>query len=130
MPFVLRLDLPMGRHGVNEQRRTGYAAAAIAGMSISVGCLTCVGGTILASMLLYAGASSSPLVGGLTLGLFAVGMSIPFLIAAIAFDRALPRFASARSLLRHSTSGAGAVMLVVGVLILSGNDSIFEQLVI
>jgi cytochrome c-type biogenesis protein len=127
MPFAMRLALPGKPHESSSRR--GYMAAAIAGMSISVGCLTCVGGSLLATLLLYAGASSSPVVGGLTLFLFSVGMSMPFLLAALAFDRVVPRFTRAQAVLRHSTTVAGAVMIVVSLLILSGNESVFEQLV-
>ena len=66
-------------------------------MSISLGCLVCVGGTLL---------------------------------AALAFDKMLPRFNAARSVLRYSSAVAGTVILVVGLLILSGNDSIFERLLV
>lgn len=128
MPFIIALRLPGGPHRV-ESPGQGYVAAAIAGMSISLGCLVCVGGTLLASLLIYAGTSSSPLVGGLTLFLFSVGMSLPFLLAALAFDKVLPRFRAMRSVLQYSTSVAGAVMLVLGLLIISGNDSVFERLV-
>ncbi len=128
MPFVIALRLPGRPHRIDSPRQ-GYVAAAIAGMSISFGCLVCVGGTLLASLLIYAGTSSSPVVGGLTLFLFSVGMSLPFLLAALAFDRVLPRFRAMRSVLQYSTSVAGAVMLVLGLLIISGNDSIFERLV-
>lgn len=128
MPFIIALRLPGRPHRV-ESPRQGYVAAAIAGMSISLGCLVCVGGTLLASLLIYAGTSGSPLVGGLTLFLFSVGMSLPFLLAALAFDKILPRFRAMRSVLQYSTSVAGAVMLVLGLLIISGNDSVFERLV-
>lgn len=129
MPFVIALRLPGRPHRI-ESPRQGYVAAAIAGMSISFGCLVCVGGTLLASLLVYAGTSGSPLVGGMTLFLFAVGMSLPFLLAAFAFDKILPRFRAMRSVIQYSTPVAGAVMLVLGLLIISGNDSIFERLVL
>ena len=129
LPFMMALRLPGSPHKADNPRQ-GYVAAAIAGMSVSFGCLVCVGGTVLASLLIYAGASSSPLVGGLTLFLFSLGMSIPFLLVAFAFDKMLPRIKAAWSLVRYSSSIAGAVMLVVGLLILSGNDSVFEQLVL
>ena len=128
LPFILSLRLPGRPH--EESPRQGYIAAMIAGMSISLGCLVCVGGTLLASLLVYAGASASPLVGGLTLFLFSVGMSMPFLLAAFAYDKVLPRFRAAWGLVRYSTPVAGAAMLVLGLLILSGNDSIFERLVV
>lgn len=128
LPFILSLRLPGRPH--KENPRQGYIAAMIAGMSISLGCLVCVGGTLLASLLVYAGASASPLVGGLTLFLFSVGMSMPFLLAAFAYDKVLPRFRAAWGLVRYSTPVAGAAMLVLGLLILSGSDSIFERLVV
>lgn len=99
-------------------------------MTISVGCLTCVGGSLLAALLIYAGASGSPAIGGLTLFLFSAGMSIPFLMAALAFDRVVPKFTAARRLLRYSTTAAAALMLVMGLLIISGNDSIFERIIL
>lgn len=128
LPFVLNLALP----GRPQQAgtRVGYFAAVVSGMSISVGCLTCVGGSLLAALLIYAGASGSPLTGGLTLFLFSLGMSIPFLMAAFAFERVVPKFTAARRVLRYSTTAAAALMLVVGLLILSGNDSVFERLVL
>lgn len=128
LPFVLNLAIPGRPHEAGE--RVGYFAAAVSGMSISVGCLTCVGGSLLAALLLYAGASSSPLTGGLTLFLFSAGMSLPFLMAAFAFERIVPKFTAARRMLRFSTTAAAALMLVVGLLILSGNDSVFERLVL
>lgn len=128
LPFVLNLAIPGRPHEAGT--RTGYFAAVISGMSISVGCLTCVGGSLLAALLIYAGASSSPLAGGLTLFLFSAGMSLPFLMAAFAFERIVPKFTAARTVLRFSTTAAAALMLVVGLLILSGNDSVFERLVI
>lgn len=128
LPFVIGLAVPGRPHQAGQ--RAGYVAAVISGMTISVGCLTCVGGSLLAALLIYAGASGSPMVGGLTLFLFSVGMSIPFLMAAVAFERVVPRFTAARRLLRFSTTAASALMLVMGLLIISGNDSIFERIVL
>ncbi len=126
MPFMVALQLP-GRPHIGRPRH-GYAAAALAGINVSVGCLACVGGTLLASLLLYAGTSGSPLLGGATLFLFSMGVSIPFLLTALAFDRLLPRWRGASRFLRHSNTVAAAVLLVVGLLILSGNEAIVEQL--
>lgn len=127
MPFVISLRLP-GRPEMVRPRQ-GYAAAMLAGASVSVGCLVCVGGTLLASLLLYAGASGSPLVGGATLFLFSLGVSIPFVLTAVAFDRVLPRMHPSPRLVRYSGALMAAMLLVVGLLILSGSETIFERLV-
>lgn len=127
LPFVVSLRLP-GRPEIVRPKQ-GYAAAMLVGASVSVGCLVCVGGTLLASLLLYAGASGSPLVGGATLFLFALGVSIPFVLTAVAFDRMLPRMHSSPRLARYSGALMAAMLLVVGLLILSGSETIFERLV-
>ncbi len=126
LPFIVSLQLP-GKPQVTD-RRPGYLAAFLAGLNVSAGCLACVGGSLLAAMLLYAGVSGSAWTGGATLFLFSVGVSAPFLLIALAFDRVLPRLRSAWGLLRHSTVVAAAVMLVVGLLIMSGGESIVERL--
>jgi cytochrome c-type biogenesis protein len=130
LPFVIGLRLPGRPHQLSGSARQGYVGAAIAGMTVSFGCLVCVGGTLLAVLLVYAGASSSAITGGLTLFLFSLGMSLPFLLAAVAFDKVLPRFMGARSLLHYSTPIAGAMMLVLGLLIISGNDNLFEEFLV
>jgi cytochrome c-type biogenesis protein len=128
LPFVVRLGLPG-----NPQRYVaehGYLAAALAGINVSAGCMTCVGGTLLASLLVYAGASGSAVSGGLTLFLFAMGVSVPFLLIALAFDRVLPALRKHWRLLQYSSPVAAAVMLVVGLLVITGHDSLIEQLVL
>ena len=128
LPFVINLAIPGKPHEAGT--KTGYFAAVVSGMTISIGCLTCVGGSLLAALLIYAGASASPVTGGLTLFLFSAGMSIPFLLSAFAFQKFVPKFTGAQTLLRYSTTAAAALMLIVGLLIISGNDTIFERLVL
>ncbi len=55
---------------------------------------------------------------------------LPFLLAALAFDKVLPRFMGMRAVLQYSTPIAGIVMLVLGLLIISGNDNLFEELLV
>ncbi len=126
LPFVIGLGLP-GRPQ-SYAGRQGYLAAALTGINVSTGCLACVGGTLLASLLLYAGSSGSALTGALTLFLFSLGVSLPFLMIAVAFDSVLPRIRRHWGLLRHSATVAAAVMLVVGLLIMSGSESVIERL--
>ena len=57
-------------------------------------------------------------------------MSLPFLLVAMAFDKVLPRFMGMRRFVQYSTPVAGAVMLVLGLLIISGNDNLFESLLV
>ena len=57
-------------------------------------------------------------------------MILPFLLAVVPFDKVLPRFMGARRILHYSTPVAGALMLVLGILILSGNDNLFETLLV
>ena len=127
LPYAIRLGVP--KRLASSGSRSRHVAAMLAGANVSAGCLACVGGTLLASLLLYAGASGSPLVGGATLFLFSAGISVPFLITSVALDRAARHFAKAKRFLKYSTTVQASLMLIVGLLIISGNEAIFEQLV-
>jgi cytochrome c-type biogenesis protein len=60
------------------------------GATFAVGCLSCFSATILTALLLYAGATGSPLAGGLVMLMFSAGVGVMFLIAALLVARAAP----------------------------------------
>jgi cytochrome c-type biogenesis protein len=60
------------------------------GSTFAVGCLSCFSATVLTALLLYAGATGSPLAGGLVMLMFSAGVGVMFLLAAILVARAAP----------------------------------------
>jgi cytochrome c-type biogenesis protein len=99
--------------------RAGAGGPVIAGLAFAIAWTPCVGPT-LASILAAASTSDTVGKGGLLLACYSLGLAIPFLATAVAFDRATTAFRWLRD--RHVlvTGISGAVLVLMGLLILSG----------
>lgn len=75
---------------VNRPARSGWLGSALMGSTFAVGCLSCFSATVLTALLLYAGATGSPLAGGLIMLTFSAGVGLMFLLAAVLVARAAP----------------------------------------
>ena len=100
-------------------KRAGTGGPVIAGLAFAIAWTPCVGPTLGA---ILAAASTSDTVGqgGVLLAFYAAGLAVPFLLTAVAFDRATRAFAVLR---RHHfaiTVVSGVILIVMGVLILTG----------
>jgi cytochrome c-type biogenesis protein len=84
VPLVCKLP------GFNRPTRSGWVGSAVMGSTFAVGCLSCFSATVLTALLLYAGATGSPLAGGLVMLMFSAGVGVMFLLAAILVARAAP----------------------------------------
>ncbi len=76
--------------GFNRPTQTGWLGSAVMGSSFAVGCLSCFSATVLTALLLYAGATGSPLTGGLVMLMFSAGVGVMFLLAAVLVAKAVP----------------------------------------
>lgn len=114
-PVLCRLPVGSRRPG----KGLGVLSSVAMGFVFSLGCLACFGGAIFASLLLYAGSIGSPLQGALLLGLFSLGVGVPFMAAALAWTRSLPlldklqRFAPAIALVTST------IMISFGLLMIA-----------
>jgi cytochrome c-type biogenesis protein len=99
--------------------RAGAGGPVIAGLAFAIAWTPCVGPT-LASILAAASTSDTVGKGGLLLACYSLGLAVPFLLTAVAFDRATTAFRWLRD--RHVlvTALSGAVLIIMGLLILSG----------
>ena len=64
--------------------------SALIAVGFSLGCITCFGGAIIATLLIYVGSLGSALVGATVMFGFSMGVAIPFLLAAVFLSRTLP----------------------------------------
>jgi cytochrome c-type biogenesis protein len=97
-------------------RRYGTWAAPVAGAAFGFGWTPCIG-PVLGSVLAVAADQRQLGPGVLLLGLYAAGMAVPFLLAAVAFDRSL---GAVRAVRRHSTlllRGSAVVLAGYGLLL-------------
>lgn len=124
LPFLLRLRLPTVRPGLSG---FGYLSSVLLGLNLAVGCLGCVGGSLFAGMLLYSGAVGSPLEGGLTLFLFGLAANAPFFLAAMTLGHLQLRWFVPLRVTRYIPLASGVILITLGLLILSGTESIVED---
>jgi cytochrome c-type biogenesis protein len=115
--FIVRLNREW--HVDALMSRAGKGGPLIAGMAFAVAWTPCIGPT-LGAILSAAALSSSAAHGALLLAVYSAGLGIPFLLTALAFSRMTTTFAVIK---RHYTAimaVAGAVLIAMGVLILTG----------
>jgi len=124
---VLRLPALMRERRVHLARKpSGRAGSVLVGVAFGAGWTPCVG-PVLASILLYAGMQGTMGQGMLLLAVYALGLGIPFFLAAVAFNWFLAGTRLLRHRLRLIERVAGAFMVVVGVLLVSGRFAVLSN---
>lgn len=125
---VLRLPLLMQEKRVQlASKPAGMLGSVVAGVAFGAGWTPCVG-PVLASILLYAGMSGTVLHGAALLAAYALGLGIPFFVAAVAFNWFLGRTPLLRRWLLPIERVAGAVLVVAGALLFTGRLSVLAGL--
>ena len=99
--------------------RAGKGGPIVAGAAFSVAWTPCVG-PALGGILTLAGIQGEAAHGALLLAVYSLGLGIPFLLTALAFSRATTAFAVVKRHYSAIIATGGAVLIVMGVLILSG----------
>ena len=99
--------------------RAGRGGPIVAGAAFSIAWTPCTG-PALGGVLTLAGIQGETLYGAFLLGVYSLGLALPFLLTALAFSRATNAFAAIRRHYRAIVAGGGAILIAMGVLILSG----------
>jgi cytochrome c-type biogenesis protein len=97
----------------------GYLGSVFVGMAFAAGWTPCIG-PILGGIYALAAASDSLGRGVVLLGAYSAGLAVPFLLAAWAVDEFLGWFQRFRRFLPWVMRVSGALLILVGVLLLSG----------
>ncbi|MBP6818411.1 MAG: cytochrome c biogenesis protein CcdA [Ferrovibrio sp.] len=118
---LLKIPLLYREARINpESRPTSWLGAYVIGLAFAFGWTPCIG-PILASILTIAGSRSDLSYGVSLLATYALGLGIPFLLAALAmkpFMRFMQRF---RRHMRKVEIAAGALLVTTGVLIFTNS---------
>jgi cytochrome c-type biogenesis protein len=100
-------------------RAGGAGGAFLTGAALAIAWTPCVG-YVLGAILSMAASSQSALSGSLLLLVYSVGLGVPFVLAALAFDWMTARLAFVKRHYRAIQVTAGVVLVVVGVLMMLG----------
>lgn len=97
---------------------TGFFSALVMGLAFGAGWTPCFG-PVLASIVIYAGASTTAFNGVFLLLIYSLGMAIPFILTAIfinSFSKLLDRF---EKVMKYIPKLSGGILIVFGILILT-----------
>ena len=125
-PIVCKLVSPKVQTALQNNRHS-YLVAGLTSVGFSLGCLTCFGGAIIATLLVYVGALGSAWVGAAVMLAFSMGVVIPFFLAALFLSRMLPVL---EGIQRYSpTIGLVSmiVMLAFGLVLLTDNFHVLSD---
>jgi len=100
----------------------GLMGAFLAGAAFGAGWTPCIG-PILTGVLFLAGQSGKAGIAALYLGLYSLGLGIPFLLAAIFFDRYLVPAKWFQNKLPAIKKISAFLLIIIGILILTGRFS-------
>jgi cytochrome c-type biogenesis protein len=103
----------------------GFLGSVLAGMAFGAGWTPCIG-PILGSILLYTSTRADLTQGLELLGAYSLGLALPFLIAAWALEAFLHWFQRFRRYIGWVERVAGALLVVVGLLLLTGSFTLLS----
>lgn len=115
--FVTRLNREWRVDALME--RAGRGGPLVAGVAFAIAWTPCVGPT-LGAILSAAALTDSAGRGALLLVAYSAGLAIPFLLTALAFSRMTSAFAVVKRHYSAVMATGGAVLVVMGVLIFTG----------
>ena len=99
--------------------KAGSGGPMVAGAAFAIGWTPCIGPTLTA-ILNAAAVKDTVSQGAILLAIYSAGLAIPFLLSAVAFQRATVVFRWLRDRYVVITAVSGAVLVVMGVLIFTG----------
>jgi cytochrome c-type biogenesis protein len=104
---------------VRWPRVDGPMGPSLTGVAFAAGWTPCVGPTLAAILALSAG-GASPGQGAVLLGVYALGLGVPFLLFGLAFTRAIAIVGVLRRHARVVNVASGALLVIFGVLLATG----------
>jgi cytochrome c-type biogenesis protein len=122
-PFVNVLNREW--HSESLLRLAGRGGPVVAGAAFAIAWTPCTSIT-LGAILTQAAVSSSAAHGALLLAFYSAGLAIPFLLIALAFERATETLTVVKRHFPVIIGVGGAVMIVLGLLILTGEFTILN----
>jgi cytochrome c-type biogenesis protein len=109
-----------------QSKPAGPIGAFFVGLAFAFGWTPCIG-PILAAILAIAGTQDTIGQGVTLLAVYSLGLGIPFLLTSLAVDKFFAAFAKIRRHYKAIEMTAGALMIIVGVLIFTDRFTLIAQ---
>jgi cytochrome c-type biogenesis protein len=112
--------LQMDKHlNMDNRREKGYWASFLVGIVFAAGWTPCIG-PVLASILFLAANSQTMVNGALLLGIYSLGLGLPFVVAGGLINLAVPLFRRMGRWARIFNYIGGGLLIAMGFLLLTG----------
>jgi cytochrome c-type biogenesis protein len=98
---------------------SGLVHSTLIGLTFAVGCSTCFGGALIATLLLYVGTLGSAWQGALILFFFSLGVGIPFMAAAALLTRVMPVMQRFHKVMPAIGLVSSVIVMAFGVLLVT-----------
>jgi len=118
LPFLRGLSRDLRVHPAAKP--AGLMGSLLVGVAFGAGWTPCIG-PILGSILLYASLEPTVLHGVLLLATYGLGLAVPFVGAAVAFNWFLVGLDRVRAWLPYVERMAGGLLLVIGLMMVTGH---------
>ena len=115
--FFTRLNREYRLHGLLA--RAGAGGPMVAGAAFALGWTPCIGPTLTA-ILNAAAIQDTVSEGAVLLAIYSGGLAIPFLVSAVAFNRATTVFRWMRDHYAAITAVSGVILIAMGILVYTG----------
>jgi cytochrome c-type biogenesis protein len=102
----------------NAGKGTTPWGAMVIGMAFAFGWTPCLG-PILGAILTVAASQNTVMAGVVLLGVYSLGLGVPFLMTSLGVNRFLRFYARFRAHMRTLEIAAGAIMIVLGIMIMT-----------
>ncbi len=102
-----------------HRQHVGLLGSLVVGVTFSLGWTPCIG-PVLASILLLSATGSSVLAGFHLLGLYSLGLAIPFFVAALLVSRVMDFMQRFGYIVRYTSIALGILLIILGLLLVTG----------
>ncbi len=102
-----------------NEKPAGFVGSFVVGLTFSLGWTPCIG-PVLASILLIASTSNSAFSGAYLLGLYSLGLAIPFFVAAVLVSPLMGFMQRWGYVVRYTSKVLAALLILMGLFLITG----------
>lgn len=125
---VIKIGFLSRKHGFKApKRKNNFLSSTLMGMAFGAGWTPCIG-AVLGSILIFAGSQSTVSEGILLLGVYSLGLSIPFILTSLLLGFFTKYIGKIEKFSLYLNRIGGVVLIILGILIMMNKLTIFNSL--